>query len=33
MIMATTIAVACGFPLLSLRRHRELLLANLFPWC
>ena len=30
-IMATFIAVACGFPLLSLRRHRELLLANLFP--
>jgi O-antigen/teichoic acid export membrane protein len=28
-ILATFVAVACGFPLLSLHKHRELLLANL----
>jgi O-antigen/teichoic acid export membrane protein len=27
-LVATFVAVACAFPLLSLRRHRELLLAN-----
>lgn len=32
-IVATFVAVAAGFPLLSLRRHRELLLANLAALC
>jgi O-antigen/teichoic acid export membrane protein len=27
-LLATFVAVACGYPLLSLRRHRELLIAN-----
>ena len=30
-LLATFIAVACGFVLLSLRRHRDLLVANLAP--
>jgi O-antigen/teichoic acid export membrane protein len=29
-VMGTFVAIACTFPLLSLRRHRELLLANAF---
>lgn len=29
-VMGTFVAVACSFPMLSLRRHRELLLANAF---
>jgi O-antigen/teichoic acid export membrane protein len=30
-LAATFVAIACGYPLLSLRRHRALLLANLVP--
>jgi O-antigen/teichoic acid export membrane protein len=30
-VAATFVAIACGYPLLSLRRHRALLLANLVP--
>jgi O-antigen/teichoic acid export membrane protein len=30
-IAATFVAIACGYPLLSLRRHRALLLANVVP--
>lgn len=31
-LLATFVAVACGFVLLARRRHRQLLLANLFPF-
>jgi O-antigen/teichoic acid export membrane protein len=30
-LAATFVAIACGYPLLSLRRHRALLVANLVP--